>query len=1193
MLEVAAIVCTLFVTTLSAQEQPLFTRLKPEQTGVTWRQDISRVNIPTDSLTRINSMVPGCGVAIGDITGDGRPDMVFTNFTGAAFYRNDGDLKFTDITPNTGYPNDSLMFSTGVNLVDIDADGDNDVFIARWQNTCRLLINDGQGHFTERAAEYGLNYQNESVHSVFFDYDKDGLLDCYIVVYSNYHEFMTPDPSRDSIEIAESLRKQEQRAVTPKYEAIEDPSKEARDRTFRRLSASEGRHSGNTDKLYRNLGNGKFEEVSNQSWIRDKGMGLSATVADINLDGWPDVYVANDFNSSDLIYLNNGDGTFAESMMRMTRRASVFSMGSDIADLNRDGLPDIITTDMLPESHIRRIINTSASGDMSIYNPTYDSNQVSRNMVQLNRGYNQFSDIGYMTGMAATDWSWACLMQDFDLDGLTDVYIANGYVSDLSDQDYVYNINTRTTKRSVIQALREPNYLFRQVDELVFKNMAKEWGVADTSSTFGSAWGDLDNDGDLELIVPNFDTVMFVYKNNAIEQGRGNFVSMRFVGTGTNTAGFGAKVRVVAGGVSYYKENYVVRGFQSRVDDKIVIGIGKATRVDSVIVEWPDGTSQVLTDLAANSQLTLEQANARLASLPWFALPLPDTTTFIDATATSGISYFHMENYFDDFKRFRLMPTRASWGGPAIAVADMNGDGLDDVLFGSSRGFLPKAFYQNKNATFSTQDIGIDKADSTHEIQSMLLVDIDNDGDRDLVMACGGVEFNEVDVERTLVVYKNDGKGRYQKQLMGQSVVRTNATTLNAADIDADGDVDLFVGGGVKPLQYPYCDNSYLLINDGKGNFTDRTDSLAPGLRNVGLVRAALWTDVDNDNRTDLVVVGEWMPITIFQNTGKGFENRTAAFGLDSTIGWWYSITGADVDNDGDIDYVLGNQGLNHRYKATKEKPIIIHAGDFDDNGSVDPLVTYITDTGKRQLMRDRHRVFSQMPTLNRKFNEFRDYAFATIEQVVDRELLDSCFTRSATMMESVVMLNNKGSFTMKPLPQLAQIAPIMGIEAVDLNDDEYVDLVISGNMYGAEDDVVRYDAGKGLVLLGNGKGQFSPVLTPQSGFITQYDARGLATVRNPGNKQTPFVLISAVNQNGSLTYIPSQRTAGYVKSVAVNPAVTTTAVVDFTTSKRKVEVYCGSAYRSQTSCNLLVPTVAKNVILGGLSAQKKAKQKK
>ncbi|MEY3386620.1 MAG: hypothetical protein RIR53_1431 [Bacteroidota bacterium] len=1159
-----------------AQQRPLFERLQPEQSGIDFRQRHARIVLPKDSLSKINSMVPGAGVAIGDFTGDGRPDVVFSAFSGCGFYRNDGDFRFTDVTPQTGIPNDSMFFATGVNLVDIDADGDLDLFVARWQNTCRLLINDGTGRFTEQAAAYGLDFKDETVHSVFFDYNGDGLLDCYLVTYSNWYAMRTAPRPPDSVEQAESVRRQKEGQAMPRFEASSGSILEDQAVRLRNLPSSEVRHQGHTDKLFRNLGNGRFEDASYPAWIGDRGMGLSATVADINLDGWPDIYVANDFNSTDLIYLNNGDGSFAESMKKVTRKASVFSMGSDVADLNRDGLPDIITTDMLPKTHVRRILNVGVSGDMSIYNPTYDSNQVSRNMVQLNRGYNQFSDIGYMTGMAATDWSWACLMQDFDLDGLTDVYIANGYTSDLSNQDYVYNMNRREMEDiPLIEALREPNFMFRQTSYLRFDDATRIWGLNDTSTTFGTAYGDLDNDGDLDLVVPNFDTVAFVYRNTAREQSTGNFVSLTFVGSAGNTGGLGAKVRVVAGGFAQYRENYPVRGYQSRMDDKMVIGIGNASTIDSLIVQWSDGTAEVRTGIAANSHVELRQSEAAPSVRSWFRPVQPDTTVFIDVTESSGLNFWHKENYFDDFKRYRLMPTRVSWGGPAVAVADINGDGLDDVMFGHSKGQNPVTFIQKSPGTFAVFTTGLDGVDTTYETQAMLLVDVDADGDRDLVCGGGGAEFGITERERGLRIYVNNGKGRFSRSASTVTEVSTNATTLNACDYDADGDMDLFIGGGVATDTYPFCDRSYLLQNNGKGVFRDVTDSLAPGLRNIGIVRSALWSDVDNDNRFDLVVVGEWMPVTMFRNQPEGFTNVTRSWGLDSTVGWWYSVAGADIDNDGDIDYVCGNHGENSRYTASQQAPIEIFAGDFDDNGSVDPLITYIVD-GKRQLIRERPKVFSQMPTLNRKFNDFIDFAFASVSEVVDSSILDTCFHRAVTSMQSIILVNDgKGAFTARPLPMEAQFAPVMGIEALDLNDDEWIDLVLTGNMYGAEDDVVRYDAGKGLVLYGSPTGSHRPLTLFESGFVSQYDARGLVSVRNPGKNGVPFAVVSAVNQGAALVYTPNESLARTLKAVSIDPGRVQKFSVRLGTFNRSVEVYCGSSYRSQTSCNALIPSKA------------------
>ena len=1158
------------------QAQKLFTRMLPQQTGVTYRHDYSKISVSKDSLGRINSMVPGCGVAIGDFTGDGRPDMVFSSFVGLGFFRNDGDWKFTDITASIGYPDDSLQFSTGVNLVDIDADGDLDLFVSRWQNRCRFLINDGKGRFTEKAAEYGLDFQDETVNSAFFDYDSDGRLDCYLVIYSNYYALVTNNQRSDSAVGAESEIRQRQGSAIPKFESSGGSLREDQLQKLQEITPSELRHAGHTDKLYKNLGDGHFRDVTYESWIEDRGMGLSATVSDINLDGLPDIYVANDFNSSDLIYLNNGDGTFAESMTRMTRRASVFSMGSDVADLNGDGLPDIITTDMLPNNHFRRILNAGNNGDMSIHNPTYDSNQVSRNMVQLNRGYNQFSDIGYMTGMAATDWSWACLINDFDLDGLADVFIGNGYTSDISNQDYIYNLNMR--QQGIIPKmgfLTEPNCMFRQQGDLDFKNVGVEWGVADTSTTFGAAYGDLDGDGDLDLVVANMDTVAFVYRNNAVEQQRGGFVCLTFKGSNGNTGGLGAKVRVVAGGRSYYREHYLVRGYQSRMDDKMSIGLGAAAVIDSIIVQWPDGPVQVLLQQPVNSTVALDRANAEPAAMSMFQSPENHKPVFVDATSTSGLAFKHSENYFDDFKRYRIMPTRVSWGGPAVAVGDVDGDGLDDVLFGDRLGRSIATFLQKTPGSFVRSNSGLDGVDTTYETQAMVLVDIDNDGDRDLLVAGGGPEFAEEDVERGLRVYINNGKGQLSRQLTGVPQISTNATTINACDFDGDGDFDVFIGGGVETDRYPYASQSYLLSNNGKGLFTDVTSTVIPDVARIGIIRSALWSDMDNDGRFDLLLNGEWMPLTIFRNTGLRFENVTTSAGLEKTTGWWYSLMGADVDNDGDMDYVAGNIGLNSRYQPGTDTPIEIFAADFDENGSIDPLITWWF-RGKRHIIRDRGKVFAQMPTLNRKFNEFIDFAMASVEQVVDKQMLDTCFHRAAVMMESMVMINDgKGHFALRPLPAMAQISPVLGIEALDLNGDAWIDLVVSGNIYGAEDDVVRYDAGKGLVMYGKGDGQFEPLTLPESGFITQFDTRGLVSVRNPGSKTMPLVLISAVNSREAMTYLPM---AEGLRVQKVNPMKVSSAVFSVGGGQRRTEVYCGSGYRSQTSCNMLVPPGATTI---------------
>lgn len=1087
-------------------------------------------------MAAINMMVPGCGVAVGDVTGDGKPDLVFSSFSGVSVFKNEGSLRFKDITASSGIHVDSANFATGVTLVDIDADGDLDLFVARWQNPCRLYINNGNGTFTDRAPNFGLNVTEESVHSVFFDYNNDGLVDCYILVYSNSQNVKVGATSRSS--------------------PIPDPTH----------SPTEVRHTGKSDYLFKNNGNGTFTDVSAEAGIADVGMGLSATVGDITMDGWPDIYVANDFNSTDIIYINNKNGTFTARQNEMTRRSSLFSMGSDIGDLNNDGLPDIVTTDMLPDNHVRRITNGGMTGDMSIYNPTYDSNQISRNMVHLNRGNNLFSDVGYMTGMAATDWSWSCLIADFDTDGRPDVFIANGYASDISNQDYVYNLSQSTATAIKADYLREPNFMFQNTGPLTYKSVAEQWGIDDISATMGAAYADLDGDGDLELIVANLDTVPFIYKNNSSSNKNSNWIQFKFLGRASMPSGLGAKVWVVAGGQKQYRENYVVRGYQSTVSGTLHVGLGANKLVDSAIVEWPDGSREVLTKIKSNQTITFNHSRATLSASK--TASVKKSFSFLEVSDETNLKHVHYENAFDDFKRYRLAPLRFSWGGPAVAVADINNDGADDVIIGGSKGYPTTTYMQQQSGRFAKITTNILGADSVIEDQAILLIDIDGDGDKDLLIAGGGPEFPDGDPAKDLHVFINDGRGRFTKKKIGIPPVLTNATCMAAADYDLDGDLDVIVGGGVMTDNYPYPSKSFLLNNDGNGNFTDVTDSVLGELRFVGITRSVLWTDVNNDNKPDVIVCGEWMPITVFINTGNGFVNSTEKYGLKNTTGWWYSINGADVDNDGDIDYVIGNVGTNTRYQGTPENPIELFAADFDENGSVDALITYNVD-GKRCLVRDRGKIFSQMPTLNRKFNKYSDFAHASLTDIASQSVLDTCLHRSAVEMRSVILVNNgKAPFTLKPLPEIAQISPVLGSIFLDLNDDQFIDLITVGNMYGAEDDVVRYDAGKGLVLYGNGNGSFTASTFQETGFYSQYDARGLVGISNFSNGSVPYRLLTLTNQASSKVF---DLVKGDVQLVKVNADLSASYTINLGNAKRKVEVYLGSAYRGQSSANALL----------------------
>lgn len=1163
--------------------QPLMEHVPVERHGIRFNASPNKLPFPMEILKHTSTMVPGNGVAAGDLDGDGLADLVFTGYRGIGVFRNTGNMTFQDITKSAGMIADSNIFSIGVTLVDIDGDGDLDIYVCRNNQPNRLYINNGKAKFVERARAYKLDIVAESINSVFFDYDRDGFLDCYIVIYSNHGmNSRLLEGSGDAI--AKHSETMQREMAVPRYGTTVKEQQDYIDNKRKNLNPVELRHQGAPDMLLKNNGNGTFRDVTYQAWISDEAMGLSATVADINLDGWPDLYVANDFNATDLIYINNGDGSFATQHRKMVRRASVFSMGSDIADFNNDGLPDIVTTDMLPKDHARRITNSGSSGDISIYNPTYDSLQIMRNMLQLNRGNNQFSDVGYMTGVAATDWSWACLMADFDLDGKKDIFIANGYTTDLGNQDYVYNIGRMSAdKDSNGRFLREPNFMFHNRGNITFDDVSYAWGIADTSASLGAAYVDLDNDGDLDLVVGNLDDHPYIYRNNAIERKLGHYLRIKLAGKGANSRGIGAKIRITYGTESQYLEQYPVRGFLSTMDGVLHFGTGPATVIDSVIVQWPDGHIEIRLQVPVDQVLTLNHRDASIPTRPMFGLPKSETPLFTDISGSSGLDFTQGENRFDDYKKYRMMPVRASWGGPPVAVADMNGDGLDDVVFGGARETGTQIYFQTKPGTFSKgSKTGLTK-EFDSEDQAIVLVDVDGDGDRDLIVAAGGVEFEPDDNEMLSYIYINDGKGQFTLDRTGRLPnVRTTATTIAAADYNHDGAVDLFIGGGVGQ-QYPMPSRSYILRNDGKGYFRDVTDSIAPGLSSIGIVRGALWTDVDNDHHLDLFVVGEWIPITLFHNDGTGkFTNATAGAGLDTTVGWWYSINGADVDNDGDIDYVIGNIGLNNRYHASTRYPVELWAGDFDENGSIDPLITYYPypNDPRPYLMRDRVKVFSQMPTLNRKFNHYYEFATAPLEKIIDKDLLDSAWHRAATLMKSIVLVNDGNNmFTIKPLPDIAQIAPLLGTEFLDLNGDDNVDLVAVGNMYGAEEDVVRYDAGKGLVLMGKGNGEFDPVPLPEAGLVSPFDTRGIVVTKNVGSADVPLVLITAVNQGKSESFRLNDVSG--VRVVALDPSRVTHAVTVFEDGRRrKTEAYCGSGYRTQSSCNLVVSNRARHVIL-------------
>ncbi|MBS1560907.1 MAG: VCBS repeat-containing protein [Bacteroidetes bacterium] len=1160
----------------------LFKRIPKEETGVMNTFKYAPENyIQTIRENRVNPMVPGNGVGVADFNGDSLPDLVFSTSAGLELFYNKGHLAFDRVTKSVLPDSLSSAYATGISVVDIDGDGDLDFYVCRTFSPNQLFVNDGKGHFMEESVKYGLDLKTESVQAVFFDADNDGDLDCWVATYSRFSGQQPQHNDANQGKDAEAAQREGR--VAQHFLPKGDTSAKFN------MSFNRGliKRDGLNDYMFANKGNGTFVDYTYEAWVDDLGMSLSATASDVNLDGWPDMYVSNDFSRGDYMHINNRDGTFAPMQNRFMNRMSAFSMGTDIADFNNDGWPDIVSTDMLPRKHVRRINNSGSNGDASIYNPDYDSNQVMRNMLQLNHGNGKFSDLSYMTNMAATDWSWACLFGDYDLDGLKDLIIVNGYPNDITNQDYVYNMGVLadTVGTSLKQGsyLREPTYAFVNRGDLKLDEVGAAWGIADTSASLGAAYADLDRDGDLDFIVCNIDMEPQIYQNMAREEGRGRSVVLRFKGLPPNTQGMGAKIRVVANGMAQYYERYVVRGFQSSVGEEIVVGVGSATSIDSVIVQWPSGRSQVLTNVPSNAEYNLLESNAELSATSHFALPTGETSLFVENTTQCGMDAVYTENEFDDFKRMRLAPVRESWGGPAMCVGDLDGDKVDDVVMGGARGKKAVAFKQLPGGMFTHMKIPAVEKDSAFEDQALLLIDVDGDGDQDLVAAGGGAEVPMGDSLQGMRLYINNGKGVLTAKHDWMGGVKTNATVLCASDYDLDGDIDLFVGGGVVTDTYPLPAPSFLLQNDGRGHFTDVTDVKAPGLRKTGHVRSALWTDATNDGRPDLMVVGEWMPISLWENSGKAFTNITRKVGLDTTHGWWYSVTGGDVDNDGDVDYIVGNLGMNSRYNiASKETPIELFAADFDDNESIDPLITYIPNAdGVRRLVRDRGMILSQMPTLNRKFPTYLSLAVASIEDVVAKENLDTCLHLSATMMSSVCLINNgNNGFSIVPLPSIAQTSPVLGCQLVDLNDDAHLDLLVTGNQYGAEADVVRYDAGVGAALLGNGDGTFTRILTPESGFFIRGDLRGMVSVKGSTAAGQPLeTVIVGVNQGQARSFIRREKAANSLQPVDYKK-VTSAVVEDGVAKGRKVEVYCGNGYRSQSSCTLSIPVSSRTLTL-------------
>ncbi|MDO8965394.1 VCBS repeat-containing protein [Algoriphagus sp.] len=1062
------------------KEPTLYQEMDVDSTGVNFRNDLSfdeNFNVFT-----YRNYYNGGGVAIGDINNDGLVDLYFTaNLGPNKLYLNKGDFKFEDITDGAGVAG-TRAWSTGVAMADVNGDGFVDIYVCNSGDISgdnkqnELFINQGDGTFNEMAEAYGLADQGFSTHAVFFDYDKDGDLDVYLLNNS--------------------------------YQAIGSFNKMQNERIKRDAVGG--------DKLFRNDGD-KFTDVSEAAGIYGSiiGFGLGITIGDVNQDTWPDIFISNDFFEKDYLYINNQDGTFTESMESSMRSISAASMGADIADINGDGLLDIFVTDMLPEHQTRlKQVTTFENWDKFQFNKTHSYHyQYSRNMLHLNNGDGTFSEIGRLGNVEATDWSWGALMFDMDNDGLRDIFVANGIYQDITDLDYLNFIDDEQTKRKIIsqegvnyKALIDPipvnpipNYAFRNLGELKFENHADTWGLGKAIHSNGAAYGDLNNDGTLDLVVNNVNQPAQIFRNlgKTINPSH-HSIQFQLVGKGKNTQAIGTQIRLKSEGKIFYAEQMPNRGFQSSVDPKITIGLGSLTEIASIEILWPDGKYTELKNQATDQLLIVKWEEAG---------ELPVGKSFFEKTSNQqftkvenpGLKFLHEENAFVDFDRDRLTYFMFSTEGPAFAKADVNGDGLEDLFFGGAKSFPAKLFLASPSGKYTESPQDDFLADAISEDTDAVFFDADGDGDLDLFVTSGGNEsgFGSPDLADRL--YLNDGKGNFRKISGGGfSSVVGSSSTVKLIDINGDGAVDLFVGGRLVPFTYGAPASSQLWINDGKGNFTEQSAALAPGLKDMGMVTDAQVLDWDGDGKNDLVVVGEWMAPTFFRNTGGKLE-KTELPNLENLKGWYRTVEIGDFDGNGLPDIALGNHGLNSRFKASATSPISLFLNDFDQNGSIEQIFTQ--KVGDIQIPYTlKHELERQVPTIKKKYIRYADYNNKGLNDIFSQEVIDKSIIQEVNNFESGVLLNlGGGNFEWKPFPRFAQRSWTFAIQVLDINKDGILDLILGGNLAQIKPEIGKFDASFGEVLIGKGDGTFTFNPNYQNGLKLEGDVRAFSLLE--GNR--------------------------------------------------------------------------------------------
>ena len=1073
-------------TAKSTAKKTLFNPVAPNLSGI----NFTNVVTESDSLNyfKFPYIYMGGGVAIGDINNDGLEDVFFTSNQGDnKLYLNKGNLKFEDITNKAGIAGNKL-WNTGVTMIDINNDGYLDIYVSisglTKDKKNQLYINNGDLTFTEEAAKYGIADNGNTTQASFLDYDHDGDLDLYVANYP---------PAKPSAPIE-----------FYKYKVNHPTYQES-------------------DHLYRNNGNNTFTDVTKEAGVLNYGLSLSANIGDFNQDGWPDIYVSNDFTSPDYLYINNKNGTFKEVSKTALKHTSLYGMGGDIADYNNDGLLDLVQLDMTAADNRRLKANMSGMNPEAFWEVVKDSMnyQYMQNSLQLNRGLDQkgnltFSEVSRIAGISTTDWSWAALFADLNNDGWKDIFISNGSRRDVNNTDYFRKLKKKTQflKLNIndiknIPSEKISNYTFKNKGDLTFTNTSKSWGLNLKGFSNGVAYADLDNDGDLDLVINNLDSVASVYKNTASDNNINHFLRFKLNGPKTNLNGLGTKIKLQNKGKIQFQELYLTRGFQSSMEPVIHFGLGNIKTVDSVNVVWPDGKSQLFRNLKTNKVYIINYKDAVENKLR----PIKKTRKLFKNINTKNlISFTHKEVKSDDYAIQPLLPYSYSNLGPKMAVADVNNDGIEDVFIGNGSGFAGALFLQQPDGTFKKSVIKVFENDKKYDDMGAAFFDADGDGDMDLYVVSGGYSFKQNSPYLQDRLYINNGKGVFTRS-KNLPVVNTSGSVVKPADFDKDGDMDLFVGGRVVPGKYPLPAKSYILQNNGKGVFKDITKLVAPKFLKLGMVTDASWTDYNNDKKLDLIITGEWMPISIFKNENNHFVNQTKKAGLENSTGWWSSITKADFDKDGDMDYIVGNLGLNYKSKATEKEPFEVYAKDFDNNGSLDIVLSYYNE-GRLYPVRGRSCSSEQNPEIAKKFPSYNQFSVADVSQVYGKdELKDATHYQAKNFASGYLENLGNGKFKFKNLPNLAQLSSINKTLVGDYNGDGNLDCVIAGNLYESEIETPRNDSSIGLFLKGDGKGHFKAIDREQSGFFAPGDIKDMTTISTKNGKK----LIVTISNRGKL----------------------------------------------------------------------------